>query len=267
MTDQPYLEITTQIGCAINCIKYCPQELIVKKLGGMKPLTLAAFKELIETVPPEVIVDFAGLSEVFQNPECPAMILYAYEKGHKIRVSTTLVGLQISDAVTLCEIPFVQFILHLPDAEGNAHIPITQNYQDVLTYVLTHVHNMEIMNMGGLFQTCHVEDLARGKIKTFKRGRVICSHLEVPGYQMMPNGDVIFCCSMRGLTEPIGSLYKNTYRELVEKHRGISLELQTQPKSICHKCPTAQNYHIQKLTRLKEKMLGGKTIMDFVSNK
>jgi hypothetical protein len=266
MTPQPYLEITTQIGCSVNCIRYCPQELIVKKLGGMKPLTLAAFKELISTVPTDIIIDFSGLSEVFQNPECPDMILYAHEKGHKITISSTLVGLSLENAVKICEIPIEQFVLHLPDAKGNANIPITQNYKEVLPYILTHVENILVMNMGGFFETCHIEDFARGKITKFKKGRVMCPHLEVPGYQLMPNGDVIFCCGLRGLRGKIGSLYDNTYSELAAKHEKLSLTFQKQPESFCHKCPYSYNYHLHKIVGWKERFFKGKSLVDFIGN-
>jgi hypothetical protein len=265
MTYLPYLEITTQIGCSVNCIKYCPQELIVKKLGGIKPLTLGAFKELISSVPSTVIIDFSGLSEAFQNPECPDMILYAHEKGHTITISSTLVGLSLDNAIRICSIPFGQFILHLPDAMGNAHIPITQNYKDVLTYVLTHVENIGVMNMGGMFHTCNIEDFARGKIVNPKKGRVTCQHLEVPGYQLMPNGDIIFCCGVRGLQGKIGSLYDSTYTELVAKHKGLSLVLQKKPDSFCHKCPYSSNYYVQKIELWKKQLLKRKTIIEFIS--
>jgi hypothetical protein len=238
----------------------------MKKLGGMKPLTLAAFKELITTVPIETLIDFAGLSEPFQNPECPDMILYAHQKGHKIKVSSTLTGLLLNDAMRLCEIPFVEFILHLPDSEGNAHIPITPNYQNTLTYILTHVSNIAVMNMGGKFHSNHVEDFARGKITTRKKGRMICAALEAPCYQLMPNGDVIFCCSVRGLTGKVGSLYESTYPELAAKHKKISLRLQKDPESFCHKCPTSNNYHIMKILKWKDRLLRGKNIIQTLSS-
>ena len=84
--------------------EYCPQKLLmnkyitkdVKKSKKKKEylnFTLENFKKCIESVPTDIDLHFTGYSEPFDNPIAEELILYGYEKGHKILVNTTLVGL------------------------------------------------------------------------------------------------------------------------------------------------------------------------------
>jgi hypothetical protein len=237
-----HAEFTTQIGCSVACLKYCPQEVIVKQYKGPRTLSFDSFKQFIRTIPNDIPITFAGVSEPFQNPDCVNMILYAHNHGYKINVFSTLVGLSYPGAVKICDVPFNWFELHLPDACGNAHIPIQQEYKDCLTYVLTHVKNIKLMNMGGLFESNKVEDMIRGNAKRRCSGKVTCSLLRYPNYQIHPNGDVFFCCMTRGVNNKVGSLLENTYPELIEKFPAISKGLSEDSDSICHYCVNAKPY-------------------------
>jgi radical SAM protein with 4Fe4S-binding SPASM domain len=236
----PFLEITTRIGCKVNCIKYCPQELIVANHKTDCNLTFGTFRHLLSTVPSSVTIQFAGFCEPFLNPDCSDMILWAYAKGHPVQIYSTLVGLTIEDADRILDIPFEHFELHLPDAEGNATIPITKEYLEVLGMVLSRVHNLSFMNMGGEFTSSGVERLARGTSTIQKYGRVTCRDLRTPNYTMMPNGEVYFCCATRGVAEKVGSLYENTYQELVDKFPQQSRRLQKDERSLCHRCASSE---------------------------
>jgi hypothetical protein len=252
------LEITTQIGCSVNCLKYCPQELITSRYKGERHLSLEAFKQFINDVPPEVIIRFCGFAEPFLNQECPDMIIWAHNKGHEIIIYSTLVGLTPVDADRILYIPFKEFVLHLPDAEGNAHIPITQDYLTVLGKVLTSVHNISFMNMGPALITNNCENMARGLVTKRKSGRVYCSFHNTINYSALPNGDVFFCCVTRGLSEKIGSLYENTHTELAspEMFAAESYRMQTDPNSLCHICTFAYPYWFTYLERAKSFLLG-----------
>jgi hypothetical protein len=233
-------EITTQIGCSVQCKKYCPQELIVSRYKGERHLSLETFKKFISTVPTDVNIHFAGFCEPFLNPECPDMILWAHEKGHKIVIASTLVGLKSGDADRIMGIPFDRFILHLPDIYGNARIPITPEYLDVLGKILSNVSNISYMNMGADFVSNNRENVARGCATKRHTGRISCHLLNraSTNYQIVPNGDVFLCCMTATLSGRIGSIYKNTYEELKDPKQfsEMVLKLETDPESICHMC-------------------------------
>ena len=263
--NESHLEITTSIGCKINCIKYCPQELITSRYKGNKYLTLENFKYLISTVPKEIPIIFAGVSEPFLNPHTIDMILYAHIQGHLIQVDSTLVGLCLIDAELISStVPFQQFVIHLPDTHGNAHINITEEYCRTLGIILGGVHNLSFMNMGMMFESLHMEDIARGTSTVHKKGRVCCYRHEHPDYYMMPNGDVYFCCITRGLIEQVGSLYDNTYQELTEPEwfQKQSLRMQTDEQSICHKCSFSHKYQPPWLSNIKQKCM--KILMEHI---
>ena len=258
-----YLEITTQIGCRIGCLNYCPQEKIVQSYKGNKTMTLDQFCGLIETVPDKLPIFFSGLCEPFQNPETIDMILYAHRLRHPISIFSTLTGLKPEDAYKLVSIPIDKFVLHLPDAYGNAKIPQTQDYFETRSIIEMNVKHLEYMNMGWNFISNKCEDMARGKA-AHKTGRRLCNFLESPAYQLLPNGDVFFCCMVRGLTERIGNLYNTSYPELAARHLTISDRLQKDPNSVCHYCNVSEKYYIRKLIQKKNELLHGKTIMQLL---
>jgi hypothetical protein len=149
---QEQLEITTRIGCSVNCTKYCPQEVLVSKYTGSRVMTLEQFKILTGSVPANVMISFAGFCEPFLNTDTTDMILHAHGNGHKVQLFTTLVGFTERDLERLKDVPFDSVILHLPDAKGYAHIPITKEYKALLPRVLT-TFNCDVMTMGGSFCT------------------------------------------------------------------------------------------------------------------
>jgi radical SAM protein with 4Fe4S-binding SPASM domain len=236
-------EITTKIGCSVNCLKYCPQEIITGNYKGERILSLDAFKTLIDTIPPEVTIIFAGVSEPFGNTQTPDMMEYVHQKGHKIILFSTLVGLNLNDAKRIIKIPFREVVIHLPDSEKNAHIPVNDNYLEVLALIMTGIKNIRYMSMDGCFVSDRHEDHVRGTAP-IKKGRVVCYRNFTPSYVMMPNGDVYFCCQTKGQSGKVGSLYENTYPELLNRFESISKELQMNPTSVCHYCTISDNYWV-----------------------
>ena len=85
------LEITTHIGCPMNCID-CPQALLLSKYQGKRMMDFEEYKYAIDKVPTNVRIDFSGMCEPFVNPHCADMILYAAAKGHPLALYTTLQG-------------------------------------------------------------------------------------------------------------------------------------------------------------------------------
>ena len=126
------------------------------------------------------------------------------------------------------------------------------------------VKHLEYMNMGWNFISNKCEDMARGKAAQ-KNGRRLCNFLESPAYQLLPNGNVFFCCMVRGQCEMVGNLNKHTYTELVGWHERISERLQKDPNSICHYCNVSERYWVRKVIQKKNELLKGKTIMQLLN--
>jgi len=232
-------EVTTSIGCPVDC-KFCPQDRIVERYTGARTLTLKAFTELIQTVPSSVPIIFAGVSEPFLNSATPDMIWYANKKGHAIQLFTTLTGLKYHDAIRLTEIPFESVVIHLPDAHGNAKIKMTPTWHRAFEVMAMSAKNLHFMNMGADFVSDRSEEIVRETMPIIHKGPVMCYRHEIPDYIMMPNGHVFFCCQTKGQRAYVGSLYENTYPELVARHPQISKRLQNDSESLCHKCTWAK---------------------------
>ena len=260
-----YIEFTTQIGCVVACLKYCPQELIVSQYVGERVLTLDIFKKILSTVPKEVDVFFSGRSEPFQNQETIDMIEWAHQQGHAITIFTTLTGLLPEHAKRLVKIPLTKLVLHLPDAYRNAKIPNHDPvYQETRAIVEDGIERMEYMNMGGMFLSNLCEGMARNNTPTRRAGRRACFFLEKPGYQVQPNGEVSFCCMVRGLSGIVGNLNTSTYPELAALHPGLSYHYSTDPESMCHRCVIGTNWWVAKGMAVKDKILNGKSIKEIV---
>jgi hypothetical protein len=60
------------------------------------------------------------------------MLLYAHKQGFKIRVYTTLVGMDLTDIYQIREIPFISFVVHLPDNKRGTQINVNEKYLSVM---------------------------------------------------------------------------------------------------------------------------------------
>jgi len=236
------LEITTVKSCPIACYKYCPQYLFQKRYGNATPiLSFSNFKKVLDHTPKNVRIDFSGFSEPFLNGEAPNMLLYAYRQGYPICVYSTLVGLTSRTVNPLLDLKYNEFVVHLPDSEGIAHINITPQYLDVLLSVKENIDNAIFMCMTPkthpkirhLFpQTFEFVDCLRaGNVKDScppYTANPTCIKLETPQFVMLPNCDIVLCCMDFGLQHRLGNLLTNTYSYL-EQHIQKHYEL-------CHTC-------------------------------
>ena len=163
-------------------------------------MTFDQFKTLMTTVPTNLPIFFSGLCEPFLNPQATEMILYAYRIGHPISIFSTLTGLTSDNAKKLISIPIDKFVLHLPDAYGNAKIPQTQEYFETRSIIETNVKHLEYMNMGWNFVSNCCEDMARSRVTTLKKGRRLCNFLEfllTNSYRMEMFISVVWCAGRR----------------------------------------------------------------------
>ena len=134
----PRLEITTHVGCPINCTD-CPQKLLQASYTGVKDLSFEDFKLAVDKLPEGTRVDFSGMCEPFCNPKCTDMILYARDKGFPLALYTTLQGSTKEDYERLKDVEFEVVTIHLPDEEKLSHFKITGKYLELL--YLWNCHN------------------------------------------------------------------------------------------------------------------------------
>jgi len=207
-----HVEVTTNIGCPVGCLKYCPQEVLKKRYGNRaKVMSFEVFKKCLANVPRNVGVLFSGFSEPFANPDCIEMIMYAYIRGHPLGLATTLWGASKQDVVELRKMKYDIFVLHLPDGTA-VHEPTTQNYRDnVFELFSSDIPNLEVMNMNNpsKFKTNNRENVARGKLpKPRKVG--FCPKLDYPQPVLLPSGEMYLCCMDFGLEQS----WRSTTRDI-----------------------------------------------------
>ena len=253
----PTLEITTSIpknGCVVDCV-FCPQRTLQQTYQGERFLSFENFKKIIDKVPSEIRITFAGFTEPWLNKHCTDMVLYAHEKGHPISVFTTGVGMQIEDLRRIRHIKFASnpnggFVLHIPDQERRAKHPLAPKYVDVLRYIhLSHlyespIHNYHWMCMGtphecvsDIIQHAQVPDMwsragnllgeaiLKPELMNLKNhfGAVYHGEQDVTcncderlyHNVLLPNGDVSLCCMDYGLKHILGNLLEQEYNDIL----------------------------------------------------
>jgi len=256
-TNFPTLEITTNIapkGCVVDCA-FCPQRTLEKAYAGDTILSLSNFMALIDKVPKEVRITFAGFTEPFLNKKCTDMVLYAHETGHPVSVFTTAVGMKPEDVYRLKDIPFAGepnggFCLHLPDQERVAKHPINLNY--IATIEAFHAVHKQIKNfytmamslpvhssIAHLFPTAHLPQFwnragnlnreAASKpnsvmMRVMQAGTVdkpqTCGCVEGLYHNvLLPNGRVSLCCMDYSLDYIIGNLSEQSYDDVVPEYQ------------------------------------------------
>jgi MoaA/NifB/PqqE/SkfB family radical SAM enzyme len=238
------LEITTASKCPMNCV-FCPQEAFQKAYHGCNFLSLANFKVVLANLPKDILLIFSGFVEPFLNPETIEMIEHANRNDFVIQIYSTLIGLSLDDIEQLKECKHIQFfMLHLPDPQGNAKIPITQNYKDVLVSALTNLHIDKTMSMNGTYNLNNRANLLDFD-KHHVKGWFHCSRLDSPQFLMLPNCDVVLCCQDFGLKHRLGNLLKQGFWEIAESeaYRKIrSNRFRFDGDVLCRTCSEASPY-------------------------
>jgi hypothetical protein len=230
----PTIEITTIIGCKNTC-SYCPQNKLIeayKKRSNVTEMSFDTFKECINKIPPEVDIDFTGMAEPWLNKDCTKMLIYAYKKGHKIGVSTTLTGMSPLDIGLLDSIKFKWFLVHLPSAELYEKINIDEYYLKILDKLNKSKIKIWYHYFGSNFHpevgpyinkefiyketVCARAGNVKFMNKSFpmkKRGRIGCKR--ALNYNILfPNGDIILCCMDYSMKHVLGNLLSMDYKSL-----------------------------------------------------
>ncbi len=271
----PKMEITTIIGCAVNC-RYCPQRLLTSNYWMAdkereKRMSFDTFKICIDKLPEVTQIFFAGMSEPFLNEDCIYMIQYAVEKGHRVGVYTTCVGLNLEDCKELVKMPVESVILHVPDEERFAHIDCTEEYWKVVELMLEAVkeNGQPFVDSGSCQGTPLKEfmELNHGRIRVetylhdragnlssdqeevlescgYIGGEIYCYHsgARLDHNILLPDGSVVLCCMDYGIKHEIGNLMKSTYEEVMEGRElnNIREALKDDTKELlCRRCTYA----------------------------
>ena len=267
----PTMEFTTVIppkGCVVDCV-FCPQQTLLKVYKGVKTLTLDNFKLIVDKIPQEVRITFAGFTEPWLNKSCTDMLLYAHDKGHPVSAFTTVVGMNKNDVERIKDIPFAGapnggFTIHLPDQERKAKHPITKKYIETIEYlaeVKDQIKNFQVMSMGTVHDDVkHAFPNAPQYDMWSRAGNLIGEAAlkpEVNKYTFLsidhgdkamtcgcdermyhnvclPNGDIALCCMDYGLEHIVGNIFESTYEEVIpEPHSCYEM---------CRKCENGIEY-------------------------
>ncbi len=265
--NQPVLQITTLIGCAINC-RYCPQDHFIRsyenRKNNIRSMSFDDFKTYIDKTDENVILEFAGFSEPFFNKECTQMLKYANQKKHPIELFTTLCGMSNQDFEEIKDIPFREVVIHLPDEKENSHISVNKEYISLLKSVL------EYSNSDGKpfvdWCSCHgpvapsVRELVAGRVRiltqlhdragnlndksieitTYKKGDIFCGGAPKLNHNvLLPNGEIVLCDSDWGMRHVIGDLNSDSYQDILngESVQCILYKMKIKDSDIiCRKC-------------------------------
>ena len=270
------LEVTTRIGCKVNCV-YCPQAKLVREYrnrSNVIQMSLDVFRSCIGKLPEAVDIHFSGMCEPFLNPECADMILHAHERGHRIKVSTTLTGLTAADIDRIESIPFKCFNVHLPFRNEGPQDVVAEHFLTSLKRldgsnidVTYRSHGASVAPEVELLLGSRIRHskphtragnrkLADGALPRRKRGHIGCRRLTRQNV-LLPNGDVTLCCMDYGLQHVLGNLLSDDYDallrsdELLRVRKGLKDESE---EILCRYCD-AFAYHVSPFGRIADRAL------------
>jgi sulfatase maturation enzyme AslB (radical SAM superfamily) len=269
------LEITTRIGCKVAC-KYCPQSRLIKRYksrSGDLLMSFDLFKRCLEHTPRRVQIIFCGMCEPWLNPDCIEMVKFAFERGHRVAIETTLVGVTPADIEKLGELQFEFIALHLACGEGLEQIKVNKQYLEMLQAVASgrlpakqmffHYYGAslhpEIQKLG--IKASRISLMSRannlgmqGVAQMTKRKGTIGCRRKMRYNVLMPNGDVLLCSHDYDMRHILGNLLTGSYESLFtgEEYQKV-LEGLTDDKAeiLCRYCEN-HAYQTKALPRLVE---------------
>ena len=250
------IEITTRVGCQINCR---PQESFVRKYKEMFPndpinLTFESFVSYIKTIPSNVRIEFSGMCEPFLNKDCLDMILYANEKGHPIGIYSTLVGLTEDMLTKIIDIEFDVFCIHLPDSDFNTKIDIDKTYLNVLNLIIKNLKGYKYFTFQGNDVHTQIKKIVYGKLQFSNVIYERASNVEKSNYSikgkikcsswckdnvLLPNGIVLLCCQDYALKYILGNVRNESYDSILNGKKMMqifSLMDNDESKIMCRNC-------------------------------
>lgn len=273
--NRPEIEITTKIGCSVNC-KYCPQKNLLHSYykndkNRETYFQYDDFVKCINKLPKDTIIDFAGFGEPFLNDRCIDMIEYTYKNGFEVTLYTTLVGLKKSDLKRVLSIPFKEVVVHVADNQGYATIPVTDEYLYCLDAFLEAKKENGTLFVDDVNGQCtpHPEVLKRtkGRFKIYRElmdragnlvgeefadlakadrhGPIICTGMNKLNHNvLLPDGTMVLCCNDFSLQHELGNLLNQNYDEIMNgemiKYVEHAMKNDDGTPVLCRKCTYAK---------------------------
>lgn len=240
----PVIEVTTKMGCKVNC-KYCPQSVLIKKYFEKNPrrtdiMDYELFQSCIQKTPEDTLVRFCGMSEPFLNSDCIKMMQYTCSLGRRVDLFTTLVGLETKDLEILVKLPIEWVNLHVADRYGYADIPLTEEYLKQLSILASaeKADGTPFINVISAQSEPHarVLEICRDKfviystltdragnldadelIRKETEGKISCSLCgqKLNHNILLPDGTLLLCCMDYGMRHVLGNLKEQSYEEIM----------------------------------------------------
>lgn len=266
----PSLEITTMIGCPMQCT-FCPQDKLAANYpaDAVRALSYDKFAEILVKVPKHVRIDFSGMSEPWANRFATDMLACTLRRGYNVAIYTTLQGMRDPDRVTWLldghQSQIEAIVVHLPDERGNMRgFRDTEQYREALE-IFRKRRGVRFMTMaessavgrtdmkwqpltraGNLdLQTIEGQDVVLDPVH---RTPVTCSF--TPFYDqnvLLPNGDVVLCCMDYSVKHRLGNLLEQDYYDLFRSEAMGALHaanMQYGGGSLCQTCVRARPHDV-----------------------
>lgn len=247
--EKTMLEITTVIGCRVDC-KYCPQKLLMSRYfeddkNRKSRMTVDDFKVYLKNTPASCEFCFCGMSEPFLNKDCMEMIKMACDAGRDVSLFTTLVGLSLAELQRLLTFPIRFVMLHVADKFNNAKIQTDEEYYRKIELIINakkpdgtpFVDSVKAQGgvdaqvakiCGGKYEILtslhdragNLEDLENeGLAKCYQRleGKKIfcmCFGLDLNNQVLLPDGTLLLCNADYGLQHQLGNLLQDDYETI-----------------------------------------------------
>lgn len=248
-----HLEITTRIGCRLAC-SFCPQKTLVTNYeSDEKVFTVENFTKVISTVPTSIDIHFSGFAEPFLNPDTPKMMNIAHEKGHKIHLYSTMVGITEEGADILKNVNPQIIRIHVADPNAmkivddkwlesheifyntglkGSYMAMGHVSEKVKNYLDSKGIIYEIPTMLSRGGNLHIN-------KMHINGPIGCAMDRWHQNVVLPDGNVYICCMDYGLTMPAGNLLDDDYRSIWNKAEEYKNNHNPPENSICRSCEWA----------------------------
>jgi hypothetical protein len=247
MQDLPWvecLEITTKIGCPINCSRYCPQDILLTNYGNEeKKFSLDNFKIVLSNLPAKMPLMFSGFGEPFANEKTIDLIRYARDKEHPVGIFTTLYSLSQLDVRELLKFDYCIFRLHLCDGKYTK-MNITREYQDNIFLALQNIPNISLVIMNDLFRTDNREAFNQDNYPQKNLFLRRCYKWDFPQFVVLPNGDVNLCCVDFGLRHKLGNLFIEKYSAIRKRYRPGYM--------LCRRCDKTDSFPVYVAVVIRE---------------
>ncbi|MCR5249865.1 MAG: SPASM domain-containing protein [Lachnospiraceae bacterium] len=284
------IEITTRMGCRINC-RFCPQKLALSRYYQDDPkretvMSFEDFKAYLAKIPKDVDILFSGMCEPWLNEACTDMVEYAVNDGRNVDLYTTLVGMHMADYERVRKLKIHIFVLHVADRDGNAVIPVTDEYLEVLDAVAEGHKSGELpittVSVHGPFHPkiekimekikdvpvlTEIYDRAGNlkdeegvtiSVEKDKTGPLVCAKChgdKLDDNYLLPDGSVNVCPMDWGLECILGNLKTDSYEEIQECRQKQEFRRKMGTKNepvLCRRCHESQSRSAYRFAQLKQ---------------